>query len=267
MSESIVVAAYSVADVLNLRRIRADVDEYVTRRYGSDALFCEIGERQFAFIFLFGSIVFFNVSEDEQELFLERIEAHTPQKSRMESEEFIEDDCLVEFHEGLPKVQFNKVALPTWDLDLFFVLARVIGQSCRLEILEKEVEEVLRESGELTRKLQTSSWRRSKRHDIQRSLGTILQMRHDMIYRLRLLHEPEITWVKEHCDQLYQNLLGAYELPMRFANIDKMLAVASESAELQLSMLDTRRGEFLELIIILLIVVEVIQTLFDALIL
>lgn len=260
------IVVYCLAENINLKDIHAQVSTtFEIFRPEQLSLSCKISEHEQVCIFRFGAVAFVNIAEERHEELLQKLGLHTVNKARFESEEFVEDDCIVEFTEGPPRIQFNKILLPNWDARLLYISARVIAQSARLEILEHEVEAALAESAKLTKMVQTATWTRAKRKTIQQSLGRILNVRHDMINRLRLLHEPESTWESEDCDTLYKSLYVCYELERRSADVEKMLTLAAESAELQLGFLDTRRGEFLEIIIILLIAVEIVKTFSEAL--
>jgi uncharacterized Rmd1/YagE family protein len=264
MEETVVVQVYSVSTTIDLKQLRSDAGGLSTKRYGQHSLCIALSEEEQFWVFRFGAVVFVNVPEERHEELLKRFGLIEVHRACFQGEDFVEDDCLLVFTGSAPKVQFNKIELPDWEGALLYIVTRVLAQSCRLEVLENEVAEVLTESATLTEQLKESSWKRSRRKDIQCSLGDILKMRHDMISRLLLLHEPESTWENEQCDSLYRSLFAHYELERRFADVEKMLSVASDSGELQLGLLDTRRSEFLEIIIIVLILFEVVHALIDA---
>ncbi|MCB0337180.1 MAG: RMD1 family protein, partial [Bdellovibrionales bacterium] len=128
-------------------------------------------------------------------------------------------------------------------------------------LLEQDVEEVLNESSTLVNRIESPRWVGSRRKHLVAQLGSILRLRHDMVTRLLLLHTPDSTWDQEVCSKLHHSLHSDYEIDIRRQNIDRMLSLSSETINAELHLLDTRRSELLEIIIILLIAFEIVPVL------
>jgi len=72
-----------------------------------------------------------------------------------------------------------------------------------------------------------------------------------------------VLWDKPHLERLYARLEDEYELKERAESLNSKLAVIAESAQVLTDIIDTRRSLRLEVIIVLLILFEVIITIYQ----
>ncbi len=72
-----------------------------------------------------------------------------------------------------------------------------------------------------------------------------------------------MLWDKPHLERLYARLEDEYELKERAELLNRKLAVIAESAQVLTDIIDTRRSLRLEVIIVLLILFEVIMTIYQ----
>ena len=75
--------------------------------------------------------------------------------------------------------------------------------------------------------------------------------------------KTDILWDKPHLERLYARLKDQYELKERAESLNGKLAVISETAQVLTDIIDTRRSLRLEVIIVLLILFEVIMTIYQ----
>lgn len=259
------VAVYSIRDGLNLRSIRERITYVELQRIHPGALYGALSEHELIFVFKSGGMVLVNVPEDKHDQLLVDFGLDSPAKAHVETEEFAEDDLAIELRAGELKVHFNTIVLPEWNRDMFFIIAWVMAQSGSLELIERDVERVLQHSEKLSRSIRSSKWNRFKRQELLNILADILETRHDIVGQLKLFDEPEMTWENEACDRLYRSLFEHYDLKARADKVEQMLAISADTGELQLELLHTWRAEFMEIIIIVLIAVEVFKTVSDML--
>ena len=75
--------------------------------------------------------------------------------------------------------------------------------------------------------------------------------------------KPDILWDKPHLERLYARLEDEYELKERAEALNGKLTVIAETAQVLTDIIDTRRSLRLEVIIVLLILFEVIMTIYQ----
>lgn len=79
-----------------------------------------------------------------------------------------------------------------------------------------------------------------------------------VITKLSLLDKPDVTWGNERLETLFSQLADIFDLRPRFRNIEYKIGFARSNSEFALTVLEARRGNFLELIIILLFIFDII---------
>lgn len=255
------IAVYSIRDGLSLREVRQRITNIDLNRIQPGCLCGLVGEYQLVYVFKFGALVLVNIPDEEHDKYIADFGLEGWEKSQLETEEFAEDDCNVEFQAGELKVRFNTVVLPEWNIEMLYIVALVMAQSGSLELIERDVESVLNNSQQLSSSLRSNSWFKFRRKDLLNILADILETRHAIVGQLRLFSEPESTWTNESCDKLYRNLFEHFDIKDRANLVEKTLAISADTGELQLELLHTWRAELMELVIIGLILFEVVQAL------
>ena len=94
-------------------------------------------------------------------------------------------------------------------------------------------------------------------------IGNALSVRHRVTGPVAVSEKPDILWDKPHLERLYARLEDEYELSERAESLNRKLAVIAESAQVLTDIIDTRRSLRLEVIIVLLILFEVIITIYQ----
>lgn len=256
--------AYSTAVKIGLRSRRDILPADKTERLTQECLVYHVGPQQKLFIFNFGAVVFFNVPREAHSDYLARLglvaRLHSPTTQPLSSDELAEDAYTVRVQPGAPQVSFNEVVVPDLDIAKIHLVAQLLAQSSALETIEWEVEEFLARSERLTMELQAKRWRRTIRREVMKLLAEGLTARHLLVNRLALLQEPEKTWEKEELYRLYLGLWETFDIDERIEILEKNLKLSTEVSELLLNILDARRSELLEIIIIALIFFEIVKS-------
>ena len=251
---------YSLTEKLSLKQAADALFPGVTERVDQDCLICHLGAEEKLFIFRFGAVVFFNVPPGAHDNYLSRFGVASKQRPQQLADELAEDEVFVNIEPGVMQVGFNTATIPEFDITMIQLVAQLLAQSSALELIEWEVEEFLAQSEQLTQFLKGKEHRRPTRKELFRFLGEGLSARHKIVNQLGALNEPEKTWEREQLYKFYRDLYTMFDIPERVENIEKMLALAGDVSELLLEIANARRTEFLEIIIITLIVFEILQS-------
>ena len=78
-----------------------------------------------------------------------------------------------------------------------------------------------------------------------------------------MTEKPEILWEHPELERLYQRMADEYELRERHAALERKLELIYRSAETLLDLLHSKRTLRVEWYIVILIVVEVLLTLYE----
>jgi len=259
--------AYSSALKINLEQLRNAFLPGAGKleRHGRECVVLHRYEEEKIFIFTFGAVVFFNVPAVEHEYYLSKLGiAARPALVSLAvahiDEELTEDEFILNIEAGTPKVSFSSVTLSDFDINKIQLIAQVLAQSSALELIEREVDEFLAESEQMTYLLKTKGFFKSKREKLIEFLGESLSARHRIVNQLSLLKEPDKTWEKEDLYFLYKELFANFDIEDRIEKIERMFQLSSQVTELLLEIVNSRRAEFLEMTVIILISIEIVKS-------
>ena len=253
--------AYSSADCISFKNCAEQFPAEILQRFDQDCIIVSLKPEERIFIFRYGTVVFFNISQKEHPGYLSKIgaafreQAHNPDASDMS-----EDDFILRVVPGHAPVTFNEVTIPEIDTIPLQIVAQMLAQSSALELIEWEVEEFLKRSEDMTKTLKTFGWVTGRRYKILQFLGEGLNTRHRIVNQIALLKEPEQTWKREELYEIYVKLYDNFDIDERIDQVEKMLSLSAEVSGLLLQLVNTRRAEVMEFIIIVLIGIEILRS-------
>lgn len=215
-----------------------------------------IGEAGFAFIFNHGSVVFWDVSPEDQELQLKKLVDLEPVPDLQGT---ISDSFSVVERDGPTQVEFGRLLLDKLNPDRMEVIASTLAQSTSMEYYESLVEDAWRQVDamlvDITRKGHHSFLVRP----INRRIADALTLRSTVVRVLHLLDKPDLIWEDKVMDDVYGDLRAMFDLPERFQALEYKLQLIQQTLEVLVEMIRDRRLYWLELSIVLLISLEIVM--------
>ncbi len=128
---------------------------------------------------------------------------------------------------------------------------------------EREVAAVFDKTEPFARELGKSGRIVGGRQAVLQQIGNALSVQHRVTGPVAVSEKPDILWDKPQLERLYARLEDEYELKERAESLNRKLAVIAETAQLLTDIIDTRRSLRLEIIIVLLILFEVLITIYQ----
>jgi uncharacterized Rmd1/YagE family protein len=144
--------------------------------------------------------------------------------------------------------------ISTLDLN---IIALAVSQSVGLERYEKKLDTLFAQSRRIVESIHTYSFMRRGR--LMQFAKRLALTRHDMVSNLLLLDKPNILWDNEEAEALYNRLAFVLELYDRHEIALSKLSQIKEDVMLVIDIINHKKSEFLEWIIILLIAVEIVM--------
>ena len=236
-------------------------------RYSRECVIFYRYDEEKIYIFKFGAAVFFNFPPAEHEYYLSKLGISIHQTPLVNTggflgEDITEDNFVLNIESGVHRVGFNSVTLGDLDPNKVQLVAQVLAQSSALEIIEREVDAFLAESEQMTALLKGRGLFKGGRDRLVQFLGESLATRHRVVTQLSLLKEPDKTWEKEDLYFLYKELFANFDIEDRIEKIERMFQLSSQVTELLLGIVNSRRAEFLEITVIVLILIEIVKSFF-----
>jgi uncharacterized Rmd1/YagE family protein len=147
--------------------------------------------------------------------------------------------------------------------DKLLVVADAVAKSAALEQDELQVAKVFDTIEPWARKLSDTGRRPGGRRDMIRLIGASLLVQHRVAERVAVREKPDILWDRPDLERLYARLEDEYELVERAETLGRKLDLIGETATVMTDLIDTERSLRLEAIIVVLILFEIVITLYQ----
>ena len=238
----------------DLKKLQENVKKYhyLNRDH---PLVVQLLNEEYAVLSKFGTVTFWNVDKNLAREFLKEITTYI--KSKRESYEY-SDTLEVHIAGGSEKVTFEEIYLKSLDLEKIKIISYVSAQSVALDRYEDEINARLDELGKVVDNLKTSGRTRFNQESLLRQVGHILSVKQSTVSSLSLFDKPDETWKKEEIEKLYNRLRAEYELIDRFDVLNEKIDFLSENNTTLLNFIASQKANFLEWIVIILIVIEIV---------
>lgn len=248
------VQSYQIAQNINIRLVRKEFEDALEFS-DSDELFYRLNESAFVYIFQFGIISFFNVTDEQ----INTIKAKVAPFGKGIIETDLSEDIQVSVVAKELKVFFNKVVIPALDQEMIRLIMLHTSQSVALDRYSELTEQLLEEATVHTISLETNGRLRISSKKLKRFIGRTLNIKNSIYENLYIFDSPEVVWEDESLAQLDNDLKNTFDLKNRYRNIQDRIAIIKENLELFKDIWNHRESSMLEWIIIILIVIEVID--------
>jgi uncharacterized Rmd1/YagE family protein len=228
-------------------------------RLGANPLLIALGAEGAAAISRFGVVVLFNAAPDRENTLLRDLLPLVNQPThRTETESLVlcvDADREERIENGilfLREMTVERLQLVAWVLSRSVVLAeyesRISANFDRVEPFALE--------------LQTRGRGGPKMKELLEQIGSVLLTEHKLVARVEVREKPELLWDHPALDPLFLRLQSEFELNDRFAAFDRKLDLLSRTVSTVLNLLQNRRSLRVEWYIIILIVFEILLTLY-----
>ena len=143
------------------------------------------------------------------------------------------------------------------------VIADALAKNVALTRDEREVSRVFEVIEPLAADLAKRGRTPVGRKNMLRLIGRALLVRHRVTGRVEVEEKPDVLWDRWDLERLHARLADEYELKERATILSRKLEVVGETARAFTDLIDASRSLRLEVMIVLLIVVEVMITVYD----
>ena len=230
------------------------------RRLAANPLTVEAGAGGCAVLFRYGAVVFFGLSEDREKRFLELLMPLTtrPYETVHTEEIVLKADASAD--EG---IDAGVAVLRSLSIERLQLVAEVLAKSVILDFYETSVDAGFGRIEPLAETLQRSGRPGPGSRALIRPIGDTLSIQGRMVARVQVTEKPELLWYYPEHERLYARLADEYELNERNLAIERKLDLISRTAATLPSLLQNRRSLRVEWYIVVLILVEILLTLYQ----
>ncbi|XP_054802000.1 protein RETARDED ROOT GROWTH-LIKE [Prosopis cineraria] len=213
-------------------------------------------------VFQYGSIVLFNVPENEVDGYLKIVERHASgllPEMRKDEYEVREKPALSTWMQG----GLDYITLQYLNVDGIRTIGSVLGQSIALDYYGRQVDGMVAEFTDINREMEMTGKFKMQRKKLFQLVGKANSNLADVILKLGLFERSDIAWKDAKYAQIWEYLRDEFELTQRFASLDFKLKFVEHNIRFLQEILQNRKSDFLEWLIIALIGVEILLSLYD----
>lgn len=214
-----------------------------------------------AVLFRYGVVVLIGLNALEEDEFLRGLEQRMTGALARREEEIASIELAADKDDQIPPG--GPICLQSVSPERLILIAEALAKSVVLARHEREVAAVFDMSEPLARELAMSGRIHGGRRAILQQIGNALSVRHRVSGPVAVSEKPDILWDQPQLERLYARLEDEYELKERVEALNRKLAVIAETAQVLTDIIDTRRSLRLELIVVLLILFEVLMTIYQ----
>ncbi len=245
----------------DLKKIQEHIKKY--RYLNRDhPLVIQLLEGEYAVLTKFGTATFWNVKSGLASQFIKELLPFV--KRHRENYEYL-DTLKIYVGGETEKASFENLHIKDIDLEKIKIISYVSAQSVALDRYENEIDERLEELGKVVDNLRSGGRTKFDQQSLLRQVGNVLSVKQNTVSSLSLFDKPNEAWEREEIEKLYDKLRAEYELRDRFDILNEKIDFLSENNTTLLNFIASQKANYLEIVIIILIVIEIVLFVFDIL--
>lgn len=275
MNNPITFKAFAITNEINLNKIAIDCG--IPKKFTweeplilkgkilQSLLNKKITDSQQILVFSFGSIVFINMEDSgTMQAFFRYIQSFEPEVALSEVERYKDDYSLHIKNEVMIELTDEYVVVPEFEPYYPELISTVLAKSVALEKTEEQL-------GRIHDKLETMIDRLEKgrlrigNKELARTMAKIIRHEYNTISYIMILDKPDITWSIGTANDFYERMLEFFELNDRYKILKDKTEILYNIMGGFSDISHSIRGLFVEWVIVILILFEIVLTLLEKL--
>ncbi len=208
----------------------------------------------------YGAVVLFGVAPLEQATFLAQLQPLVSQPYPAPEAETLEIRIDPAGREGM---EGSTVILNDAAIERLQLVADILGKSVVLAQYESKVSQSFERIEPFAANLEKRSPAGRQARELLRYIGSVMLSEHNMVGRVEVAEKPDLLWERPELERLYLRLQDEFEINDRHAALERKLELISRTAHTVLELLQNRRNLRVEWYIVILIVFEIILSLYE----
>ena len=252
--DRIVARAHLVGERLILKTLET------TEALSTNPLIVKAGESGCAVLLRYGVVVVFNLDATAEANYLDSL---TPWIKEPPTEPIFEE-LLLAFHPtAKERLEKSTLWLRDCSAERLQIVAEALAKSVVLDYYEQKVFGLFDQIKPFTTAIQNPKERPPKEKELLRYIGGTLLIQQKMLGIVEVGDKPAPIWDFPDLNRLYLRLEDEYELRERLLILEQKLALISRSGETALGILQQDSSHRVEWYIVILIVVEILLSVYE----
>jgi required for meiotic nuclear division protein 1 len=209
-------------------------------------------------VFSYGSIVFINHTHaDEITSFLKYIQSFEPDIDLRKADTYTDDYSLHIGETEALELTDEYVIVPEYEVFYPELISIVIAKSVALEKTEEQLGRILDKLETMIDRLEKGNLRISDK-ELANTTAKIVRHEYNTIAYIMILDKPDVTWANSTAGEFYDRMSEFFELNDRYQILKSKTEILYNMMEGFSTISHSIRGLFVEWVIVILIIAEVI---------
>ncbi len=272
--DRIVFKAYAISSEIDLNKIADQC--HIPKKYTweeplilygnvlNSILKRELTDEQKVMVFSFGSTVFINCTNSDELVFMEYLKSN---KSDIDIKSYkrYSDDYQLEIRENSELELTDKyVLVPKFEAFYPELISTVIAKSVALEKTEEKLGKIVYKLETMIDKLEKGKLNIGNK-EIANTTSKIVRHEYNTLAYIMILDKPDITWTSIQAEEFYSRMAEFFELNDRYIILKEKTNILNSIIDGFSSITHSIRGLFVEWVIVLLIIFEIVLMILDLL--
>lgn len=219
-----------------------------------------VDESQMVLVFSFGSVVFINQSNPgEIAVFLNYIKSFEPDADLKNIDKYTDDYSLHVQETETIELTDEYVVVPEFEPFYPELISTVIAKSVALEKTEDQLGKIHDKLETMIDRLERGRLRIGNK-ELARTTAKIVRHEYNTLAYIMILDKPDITWTNSTASDFYDRMVNFFELNDRYVILKSKTEILYNIMDGFSTISHSIRGLFVEWIIVILIVIEIILT-------
>jgi uncharacterized Rmd1/YagE family protein len=256
MTTGYLMQAINLYDSIHIKSIRSVLSGRVIDSSPQE-LRLQYGENSFLFVYRFGCLVFFNMSNEQVDIEVGKVKSVLGNGLNNPTTETYQ----VNVGDFPNRVEFEYVEVKELSLDILRLIAISVGQSAALEYFEVLADRMLNEASTFMESLASLGAVSLKTTSLLKMIGTSAKARQHIISNVAILDPPDETWKSKELEEIFKELQANFDIEVRFRTLDRKLTLIQDNIEILADFTSSRRTIILEASVVALILIEIVLAL------
>lgn len=229
----------------------------------SRALDKKCPENRQILLFSFGSIVFTNYEEGEENAFLEYLKINKDIEDYSDYKTYT-DYYELRIDENTEETELTDtwIHVPEFEMYQPELISTVIAKSVAFERTEEQLSSILDRVESMIDRLDKGKASVSNK-ELAKTIARVVRHEYNTLAYIMVLDKPDITWQSSNAEIFYEKMSNFFELNDRYQVLKTKTDILNSMLEGVSSISHSRRGLLVEWIVVGLIVLEVVLMVID----
>jgi required for meiotic nuclear division protein 1 len=252
------VQAYQYSESIDLKSFKSHFTSELMYS-SSDELFYKTDLDLFIYVFKYGVVCFLNYDEIKIAAFFNLMTQYTKNQfgDKLHEEFLIETNCKQN------TFGYNKIEIVNSDSETLRLIMLNVSNSVALDYYSDQSDILLEGTNHQIQYLEKEGKLNITGKNLRRYIGRTLNLKNNISQNLYIFDSTPETWEDENLNKIDIGLKKTFDLQVRYKNIQEDLKIIKENLELFKDLMQYRKSNLLEWIIIILILIEVVNVFVD----